>query len=65
MTDESGNAKVSFTLPDNLTQFRVIVISNSIDNTYGAGESFFSVQKPVTFEDKTPLIIRDNDRIIV
>jgi hypothetical protein len=40
-----------------------MVISNSIDNTFGVGETLFSVQKPVTIEDKTPLILRDNDHI--
>lgn len=63
ITDASGIAHVNFTLPDNLTQFRVIVISNAMDNIFGAWESFFSVKKPVTIEDKTPLILRYADRI--
>jgi uncharacterized protein YfaS (alpha-2-macroglobulin family) len=33
-TDENGEARVDFILPDNLTQFRVIVVSNSLDNTF-------------------------------
>lgn len=63
VTDASGKATVSFTLPDNLTQFRVIVLSQSLDNIFGSSETFFDVQKPVTLEDKTPLILRDNDTV--
>jgi hypothetical protein len=36
VTDNNGNATVDFTLPDNLTQFRVMVVSNSLDNTFGS-----------------------------
>ena len=63
VTDANGVAHVTFTLPDNLTQFRVMVLSNSTDNTFGAGQTLFSVQKPVTIEDKTPLILHDGDRV--
>ncbi|MDD2907509.1 MAG: alpha-2-macroglobulin family protein [Candidatus Gracilibacteria bacterium] len=62
ITDEDGKAKVSFDLPDNLTNFRVMVISNSVDNFFGYSEKFIEVRKNVTIEDKTPLILRDNDK---
>lgn len=65
MTDDNGDARVDFTLPDNLTQFRVMVVSNSEDNVFGSGETLFSVQKPVTLEDKTPLILRNGDEITI
>lgn len=65
VTDNNGNATVDFILPDNLTQFRVMVVSNSLDNTFGSWESLFSVQRPVTVEDKTPLILRDNDHAFI
>ncbi|MDD2871769.1 MAG: alpha-2-macroglobulin family protein, partial [Candidatus Gracilibacteria bacterium] len=61
ITDENGNAKVSFDLPDNLTNFRVMVVSNSLDNLFGYSESFLEVRKNVIIEDKTPLILRDGD----
>jgi uncharacterized protein YfaS (alpha-2-macroglobulin family) len=50
---------VNFDLPDNLTNFRVMVISNSKDNFFGYSESFIEVRKNVIIEDKTPLILRD------
>jgi uncharacterized protein YfaS (alpha-2-macroglobulin family) len=34
ITDKNGKASVKFTLPDNLTNFRVMVVSNSKDNHF-------------------------------
>jgi len=36
MTDEKGEAKVSFTLPDNLTTWQFLAIANTKDSLYGA-----------------------------
>ncbi|MDD3144972.1 MAG: MG2 domain-containing protein [Candidatus Gracilibacteria bacterium] len=65
ITDEDGKASVSFDLPDNLTNFRVMVISNSKTNFFGYDEKFIEVRKNVTIEDKTPQILRDNDNSTV
>jgi uncharacterized protein YfaS (alpha-2-macroglobulin family) len=51
-------AKVEFELPDNLTTFRVIAVSNSKNNTFGYQEKNILVQKNIIIEDKTPKIIR-------
>lgn len=40
-----------------------MAVTNARDNTFGTGESTFEVKKPVTLEDKTPLILRDGDTI--
>ena len=56
------DARVTFELPDNLTNFRVMVISNSQENLFWYQEEFIKVSKPVLLEDKTPLILRDNDK---
>ncbi len=61
ITDKNWNAKVSFDLPDNLTNFRVMVVSNSKDNLFGYSENFIEVRKNIIIEDKTPLILRDWD----
>ncbi len=61
ITDKDWNAKVSFDLPDNLTNFRVMVVSNSKDNMFWYAESFIEVRKNVIIEDKTPIILRDWD----
>ena len=61
ITDKNWKAKVSFNLPDNLTSFRVMVLSNSKDNLFGYSEQFIEVKKNVIVEDRTPLILRDWD----
>jgi len=65
ITDKNWNAEVSFDLPDNLTNFRVMVVSNSKDNLFGYSESFIEVRKNVIVEDKTPLILRDWDVSVI
>jgi uncharacterized protein YfaS (alpha-2-macroglobulin family) len=65
ITDTNGKTQVKFTLPDNLTNFRVMVLSNSKDNFFGYAEEFIEVRKDVIIEDKTPLTIRDGDEVEV
>ncbi len=65
ITDENWNAKVSFTLPDNLTNFRVMVLANSKENFFWYSQDFINVKKNVILEDKTPLIYRAWDIIEV
>jgi len=62
ITDNSWNAKVEFNLPDNLTNFRIMVVSNSKDNFFWFGSKNIEVRKNVVIEDKTPLIYRAWDR---
>lgn len=63
ITNDEGIAKVEFELPDNLTTFRVIAVSNSKNNTFGYQEKNILVQKNIIIEDKTPKIIRVWDEI--
>jgi len=65
ITDENWKAKVSFTLPDNLTNFRVMVVSNSKSNFFWYEEEFIEIRKNVILEDKTPIILRDGDISII
>lgn len=65
ITDASWKAQVKFTLPDNLTNFRVMVVSNSKDNHFGYSEDYLNVRKNVIVEDKTPLILRDWDNSVI
>lgn len=65
VTDRYGNAKVDFILPDNLTNFRVMVLSNSKDNFFGYAQEFIEVRKDVIVEEKTPLILRGGEKIVL
>ncbi|PZM85612.1 hypothetical protein DLH72_01895 [Candidatus Gracilibacteria bacterium] len=62
VTDENGKASIKFNLPDNLTSFRVMALSNSKNNFFGYFEKFIEVKKSVSLEDKTPFIFRDGDK---
>ncbi|HYV51648.1 MAG TPA: alpha-2-macroglobulin family protein, partial [Dongiaceae bacterium] len=53
-TDQSGHARLSFKLPDNLTRFRVIAVAASGDDLFGTGKSGFRVTKPVTLDPALP-----------
>ncbi len=63
ITDDNGNAQVEFELPDNLTTFRVMVVSNSQDNFFGLWTQNIKVRKNIVIEDKTPFIYRSWDKI--
>ena len=63
ITDKNGKAHVEFELPDNLTNFRVMVVSNSKENYFWYSQDFIEVRKNVLIEDKTPLMLRTRDDI--
>ena len=65
ITDKNWKATVNFELPDNLTYFRVMVLSNSKNNLFWYSESFIEVRKNVIVEDKTPIILRDWDVSVI
>ncbi|PKA25507.1 peptidase [Leptospira sp. mixed culture ATI2-C-A1] len=60
--DSSGNADLSFTLPDNLTTFRVMVVSSS-NGKYGASNSEFIVKKNLVLQKTVARFIRVGDSL--
>lgn len=61
ITDQNWKAKVSFDLPDNITNFRIIALSNSKNNMFWVWEQFIEVRKNVVVEPKTPMVVRNWD----
>jgi len=61
ITNASGNASLSFDLPDNIGDFRVIVIGHSKNNFFGATEQTIQVRQEVIVEEAFPLIVRKGD----
>ena len=59
-TDKKGNATVTFTLPDNLTKFRVMAVAMT-DDEFGAGETSFKVSKPLMVTPHLPRFLRKGD----
>jgi len=60
-TDEAGNASVTFTLPDNLTTFRVMAVAQTQNSRFGRAESHFRVTKPLLLQASLPRFARVGD----
>jgi alpha-2-macroglobulin len=56
-----GKANLSFTLPDNLTAFRVMAVVTTTTDRFGAGETSFQVNKPLMALPAMPRFARVGD----
>ncbi len=62
ITDGEGAARVSFTLPDNLTTFRVMALAVTESDRFGSGTAKVEVKKPLLALPATPRFSRSGDR---
>ena len=60
-TDEKGNVRVTFQLPDNLTTFRVMAVAQTRDSRFGRSEAHFRVTKPLLLQASLPRFARVGD----
>ena len=56
-----GRAEVAFKLPDNLTEFRVMVVAADEARAFGAGESRIVVRRPVLVRPSLPRFLNVGD----
>ena len=61
-TDASGQARVRFRLPDNLTEFRMMAVVVDDEGKGGRSESSFEVNKPLLVEPLLPRFAHVGDR---
>jgi hypothetical protein len=61
-TDAQGNASATFTLPDDLTTWRVMVVSTTADGRFGNGETTFHTTKPLVANPVLPQFARPGDQ---
>ncbi|HEV2642864.1 MAG TPA: alpha-2-macroglobulin family protein, partial [Candidatus Elarobacter sp.] len=61
-TDANGVATATFTLPDDLTTWRVMVVGASADARFGNGETTFRTTKPLVANPVVPQFARPGDR---
>lgn len=61
-TDADGNASIDFTVPDNLTGWRVLVIANTPSDRFGLGETNFKVNRPTEIRPEMPNQIAEGDQ---
>ncbi|HLI47148.1 MAG TPA: MG2 domain-containing protein [Chthonomonas sp.] len=61
LTDSSGNAVVSFTVPDNLTTWRASVIAQTPSTQFGWQMAKFQVSKPFLLQMQLPRLLTQGD----
>lgn len=60
--DDDGRAKISFTLPDNLTGWRIFVLALTPDDRMGMGNANFKVNRPTEVRPVMPNQVVEGDR---
>ncbi len=61
LTDAEGRATVRFTLPDNLTSFRIMATAHTKDSLFGAGDKRIKVNKKLMLTSSLPAFLRIGD----
>ncbi len=64
-TDHNGQAKVTFTLPDNLTTWVMNAVGSTRDTKVGDAMKEISVQKDIVVRPILPNILREGDTIVL
>ena len=62
LTDASGEASATFTLPSNLTSFKVMAVAQTVDSSFGRGDDVFRVTKPLQLQPSMPRFVRAGDQ---
>jgi hypothetical protein len=62
VTGPDGKAEVSFTLPDNLTQYRLMAMAVDAERSSGTGWAQFRVDQPLLALPAVPRVVRLGDR---
>jgi len=62
-TDDNGNARCEFKVPDNLTTWRALVVAVSQENDFGSGDATFVVNQPLMLQGLLPRFARVDDQI--
>ncbi len=61
-TNAAGQAEVSFSLPDNLTRYRIMAVSVAGDNLFGAAESNLTARLPLMVRPSAPRFLNYGDQ---
>ncbi|MBM0742738.1 alpha-2-macroglobulin family protein [Phormidium sp. CLA17] len=65
LTDDSGKAQVKFTLPDDLTTWRVMAVATDGNLHFGKGDTTFITSQPLVSNPILPQFTRPGDRFQV
>ena len=61
-TNANGQAQVAFTLPDNLTRYRIMAVAVAGDRQFGAAESNLTVRLPLMIRPSAPRFLNFGDQ---
>lgn len=61
-TDTAGQAAVTFTLPDNLTRYRIMAVAVAGDNLFGTAESNLTARLPLMVRPSAPRFLNFGDQ---
>ncbi|HEX5724895.1 MAG TPA: alpha-2-macroglobulin family protein, partial [Longimicrobiaceae bacterium] len=61
-TDAAGRARIPFTLPGNLTRYRVMAVAVHRGTHYGLGESAITARQPLMVRPSAPRFLNFGDR---
>ena len=61
-TNESGQAEINFTLPDNLTRYRIMAVAVAGDNLFGSAESNLTARLPLMVRPSAPRFLNYGDQ---
>jgi uncharacterized protein YfaS (alpha-2-macroglobulin family) len=64
LTDDQGNAQVSFTLPDNLTTWRAMAVATDGNLRFGNSDATFITTQPLITAPVLPQFARPGDRLL-
>ncbi|MBI2375666.1 MAG: hypothetical protein HYV07_16845 [Deltaproteobacteria bacterium] len=59
--DRNGHARVQFTLPDNLTTYRVMIVGYDLEGRAGSSEAKITIRKPLMAQPVLPRFARPAD----
>jgi uncharacterized protein YfaS (alpha-2-macroglobulin family) len=62
-TDAEGNVEFSFTIPEALTQWKLLTLAHSKDAASGVTEKTVVTQKPLMVQPNAPRFIREGDKM--
>jgi hypothetical protein len=62
-TDENGNVEFSFTIPEALTQWKLMTLAHTKDLASSYSEKKVITQKPLMVQPNAPRFVREGDRL--
>lgn len=65
LTDKNGKAVISFTMPDNLTTYRVMVIAADKNKRFGSDSQKLISQKPLMIQPVIPRFLYTDDELTI